>query len=399
MTAASTQDVDQPCRDAAHAALASLPITAHTLLPLLTISSPPPPASEGNRHKKRRGSLSSPTPAAVSGGAGLGAGFSTFLATLEVLQWKDDVADAVQIVPQLQLTVEDILKSISHSTSAAAAAQEEADASGTLDTTVLPPPTAAALQEEAEQRSATVASQAYALQLALALMNTLAERTLSSSITPTSMEIDDDDDDAKKKKKPTPSKTTSKKSSTVENHHHQGFDIGVAVHCAQAAPDAAVRSAALKLIGTLAAVMPEDALNHVLTVVAVVGDASAAELFDAHSSAVAAQSLGAVAAAWMRSGGDMQQLVDAVVAAVAAAPALRRLSLVRALAGALPEIDGGCLVLLGLLQLQLDATHEGDDDDDDDDDEEWGVTLATALLQQVRIYKFNSTIFEGVDEE
>ena len=357
LTSASTQDPDQACRDAAHASLASLPLTADVIIPLLTISIPDETDSKITpRRKRRAGDAEITTPTGVVA-AGRAAGFPTLISTLEVLQWKDDVEDDVKMIPQLQNTLNEVLQALAAHTVATSSGDGE-----TGDVVV---------EEDEEELSATHAAQAYTLQLSLALLHSLARRQVHS--VPPAEQV------AATAVAATPagkgkSAAAAKKSSTAVGHP---FDISVAVKCAQAAPDAAVRSAALGLVGTLAAAMPQAALDHVLAVVSVVGDASS-ELLDAHSSAVAAQTLGAVASAWVSSGGDEKQLVNAVVGAAAGAPAPRRLPLLHALVTALPGVSGMCMVVLGLLQWQL-AVVEGEGTETE---EHSGLSLAKALLQQ-----------------
>ena len=362
LTSASTQDPDQACRDAAHASLASLPLTADVIIPLLTISIRDETDSKITpRRKRRAGDAETITPTGVVA-AGRAAGFPSLISTLEVLQWKDDVEDDVKMIPQLQNTLNEVLQALAAHTVATSSGDGE-----TGDVVV---------EENEEERSATHAAQAYTLQLALALLHSLARRHVHSVPPAEQVAATAVAATPAGKGKSTAAAAAAKKSSTAVGHP---FDISVAVKCAQAAPDAAVRSAALGLVGTLAAAMPQAALDHVLAVVSVVGDASS-ELLDAHSSAVAAQTLGAVASAWVSSGGDEKQLVNAVVGAAAGAPAPRRLPLLHALVAALPGVSGMCMVVLGLLQWQL-AVVEGEGTETE---EHSGLSLAKALLQQVR---------------
>lgn len=391
LVAASTQDSDQGCRDAAHASLASLPLTADILIPLLTVESTEDgaaPASSGKmtgpaRRKQRRASHEPSSPAAAAAptpAGGLGAGFSSFLATLEVLQWKDDVENAIQLVPQLQNALEKVLDSLARH----AAATKEQNNGGCGDGDGQQGEQNGIVLDDDGDSSGMQAAQAYAMQLTLALLHTLARHHVHPAAVSAGLLEPTGAAARKGKKKAGPSATSD-----------TPFDIAVAVRCAQDAPDVAVRSAALSLVGTLAAAMPQAALGHVLTIVSVVGDASS-ELIDAHSSAVAAQCLGAVATAWVSSGGDAQELVDAVVGCAAAAPVPRRLPLLRALAAALPEVAGMCMVLLGLLNRHIvdeAAVEEAKkkkkkkqakdvQEDDEDEDDQWALSAAKALLQK-----------------
>ena len=349
------------------------------------------------RRKQHRTSLdtSSPAAAGVKNGGGLGLGFPSFLAILEVLQWKDDVENAVELVPQLQNALEELLDSIAHHAAAAAREQTELN-NGVGDGASGHGHDDAAILDDESDSSGMQAAQAYAMQLTLALLHTLARHHVQpAAAVPAGVVLEPTTGTAPKGRK---------KGGPANNKNGHPFDIAVPVRCAQAAPDAAVRSAALSLVGTLATAMPLAALEHVLTVISVVGDASS-ELVDAHSSAVAAQCLGAVASAWISSGGDPQELVDAVVSSAVAAPAPRRLPLLRALVAALPEVSGLCMVLIGLLNRHVvdknaqeekkkkrknkkqasQAKHAKDDDQEEDDEEDiqWTLSAARSLPQKV----------------
>jgi U3 small nucleolar RNA-associated protein 10 len=401
LVAASTQDSDQGCRDAAHASLASLPLTADILIPLLIVESNEDVSTPGNnsgkmtvaaRRKQRRTSHepSSPAAGATPTNAGsLGAGFPSFLAILEVLQWKDDIENAISLVPQLQNALNNLLGSLARHAAATKEQNNGDDGEGQQGEQ-----SGIVLDDDGDSRGMQ-AAQAYAMQLILALLHTLARHHVHPAavsaglLEPTATA---NAAAASKGKKKTRDSTTS----------DTPFDISIAVRCAQDAPDVAVRSAALSLVGTLATAMPQAALGHVLTVVSVVGDASS-ELIDAHSSAVAAQCLGAVVTAWISSGGDAQELVHAVIGCAAAAPAPRRLPLLGALVAGLPEVSGMCMVLLGLLNRHLvdkaaveDAKkkkkkkqHAKDVEEDEEEEEEdtrWSLVAAKALLQKVRYF-------------
>lgn len=164
-----------------------------------------------------------------------------------------------------------------------------------------------------------------------------------------------------------------------------GFDFELAVRAAQAAPDGAVRNAALSLVGALATAAPHAALSHVLDVVAVVGESSATQN-DAHSSQVAAQALAAVVPAWVAGGNTLEQLVARVVEAAPRVPAHRRLPVLAALVSALPDVEGLSVVLALLLEhmaaarkQQGSAAAAGEEDEG-----AWAGTVASGLLQQVR---------------
>lgn len=398
LVAASTQDSDQECRDAAHAALVSLPLTADILIPLLVFESDKDevaPGSSGKtsgaaRRKQRRASHepSSPTAEATPTTAGgLGAGFPSFLATLEVLQWKDDVENAILLVSPLQNALDSLLNSLARH--AAATREQNNGAAGAGDDDdegQQGEQNGIVLDDNSGDSSGMQAEQAYAMQLTLALLHTLARHHVDPAAAVSAGLLEPTGAAASKGKKKARASSTS----------DTPFNIEIAVRCAQNAPDAAVRSAALSLVGTLAAAMPQAALGHVLTVVSVVGDASS-ELIDAHSSTVAAQCLGAVVTAWMSSGGDAQELVNAVIGSAAAAPAPRRLPLLSALAAGLPEISGMSMVLLALLNRHLidnaaveeakkKKRKQAKDAEEDDEDAQWTLSAAKALLHKASYF-------------
>jgi hypothetical protein len=208
---------------------------------------------------------------------------------------------------------------------------------------------------------------AYAMQLTLTLLQTLATRHAGGAAPPPPSAAK-----AGKKAAPRPPPAAAAAAAPSEL-----FDLGLAVRCAQRAPDPAVRSAALGLVATLAAAAPQAALAHVLDVVAAVGD-SAAALSDAHSSLVGAQALGAVARAWVSGGGPLDGLVAAVVAAAPEVPAQRRLPVVGALVAALPEVQGLAAVLAELVErLAEGAVGRAQEAS------EWAAELGRGLLQQV----------------
>jgi hypothetical protein len=149
------------------------------------------------------------------------------------------------------------------------------------------------------------------------------------------------------------------------------FDLALVVRCAQAAPDAGARNAALALVEPLAAADPRGALAHALGVLGALG---AGPALDAHSEAVAAAALGAVGRAWAAAGGPLAGLADAAAEAVLAMPARRRLPLLAALLRALPPSEGLAALVAALLKLQAGAEAGADGPPE----------LADALARQVR---------------
>lgn len=321
---ASARDHNDVCRSAAQKALSLIPLSSELLRPLLTVAAKHTEGPSKTPALRRRKILGGKEISNVGNHDAVvdGEGFRTCLATLEVLQWKaEDVPDVERLVDPLQIILRDLLST------AVNAVQDSDTVEGTND--------------DAEANTVSQAARAYAMQLALAVLHVVAQRHNTNAV--------------------------------------NVFDIDVALRCAQQAPDSTVRSTALTFVGALAAVDPPAVLKHALEIVAVIKDASSGgELLDSHSTNAAASTLEAVASAWVRGGGDAGQLITAVVEAVSNAPPQRRLSLVRALAGALPEDSGPWMVALGLLERGLIKMQ-----DSEEVPATMEIDLATALVLQV----------------
>lgn len=113
-------------------------------------------------------------------------------------------------------------------------------------------------------------------------------------------------------------------------------------------------------------------------------------------SQVAAQALQAILPAWTGAGKSLQQLSEAVVAALPRVSPHRRLPLLSGLVSALPEVEGLCSVLALLLDtavVQQAAAAAGDTRMTDTDavaaaaeevEPAWAADLAAELMEQVR---------------
>ena len=354
LTTAAARDRDDGCRAAASASIASAPLSAPVVIPFLSYH-PSTGVDVLKSPKKQRGTKSSPTTTIAIATATTTTNISSLVATLEVLQWKEGIEDEIEMVPCLQSTLRALLHSLrlSGSGSGNGGGGEHRQ------------------EEEEEEDGQQTAARLFAIQLSLALLSSLAKTHLGT----------------------TTSDTTTKNSKAAEQ-----FDIALAVLCAQQTLDSAVRSSALHLISILASAMPRAALSHVLPVVSVVRDTSGEALLDASSTAVAAQALHAVACAWLQREDDesnsnsIEQLVDAVVEAVCAAPptSSRRLALLWAVVSATAGEggDGASIarglqwMLLALLQRQV-SVHAGGRQEKGNEEEEGGglLALANALLQ------------------
>jgi hypothetical protein len=167
------------------------------------------------------------TLAAAAAGPVLAADLDAAIAALELLLWKEDVADKQQLLLQpLQVLLQlltPLMGSIAESYTeedAATAVDEPADAAAAADDGLAP----AAV--------ASPSAAGYAAQLALATLEQLAKE---------------------------------------DNAAAAAVDPGLVLSCAAAAPDGAVRNAALLLLAVLSQQSPEDVLGHVLQVRACLG--------------------------------------------------------------------------------------------------------------------------------
>lgn len=143
------------------------------------------------------------------------------VATLELLQWKENVQQSLLLVPALQAIAEAQLAQLS----AAAAA-------------------AAGGEEQAAELAAAAAEVVYVLQLCLSALRSLAQALRKASVSGGAP--------------PSAAKQKGKKGKTQQQPESPAaFDLGLAVRAAQLAPDGAVRNAALALVTELAAGMPQ----------------------------------------------------------------------------------------------------------------------------------------------
>ena len=265
------------------------------------------------------------------------------VAALELLQWKEDVQGWEALVPALQAALAATLDS-----GASGVGSPGAEAEGSL-------------------AGGRLMAVSYVMQLALAALLAIVRRGPAAPPA-----------------QPATAKKGGKHAQQQQQQPLHAFDFELAVRAAQAAPDGAVRNAALSLVGALATAAPHAALSHVLDVVAVVGESSATQN-DAHSSQVAAQALAAVVPAWVAGGNALEQLVAKVVAAAPRVPAHRRLPVLSALVSALPGVEGLSVVLALLLEHMAAARkQQGSAAASKEDEGAWAGAVASGLLQQVR---------------
>lgn len=196
-----------------------------------------------------------------------------------MLQWRQDVQDAILLMPALQRILQLLLAAL------------QSDESGT------PTPASASL---------LLTSGNYSVQLVLSALNVVTAAT----------------------------------SNLAQQHlQHQQLhqaNLELAVCCAQSIPSTAVHSAALEFVNTLASRLPLVVLSKALDIVAIAGQAAAG---DNHAAVVASQVLHAVAATWLQSGAALEDLASAVLYAAADLPHHRQLEFVRALTSALPQVS------------------------------------------------------------
>ncbi|MEW5318749.1 MAG: hypothetical protein WDW38_009944 [Sanguina aurantia] len=118
----------------------------------------------------------------------------------------------------------------------------------------------------------------------------------------------------------------------------QQFDLSLAVKAAQEAPDSAVRNAALSLVAALATLKPDDALGHVLQVIALVNVSSIGGE-DSHGQAMAAAAVSAIVPAWLAGGRDASSLWAAVIPSLEGIVAHRRLPLLAMLLSSMTQVQ------------------------------------------------------------
>ncbi|KAF8067371.1 hypothetical protein HT031_002419 [Scenedesmus sp. PABB004] len=321
---AHATDGDAACRAAARAALERLPVSAGMLLPLLARvggaagGAPPTPAPKAKRARRASsaasGSGSQAEAMDVDGGAApagpvAAADLDAATAALELLQWKEAVAGRAALAAPLQALLRALLPRMGsvaerHGGSdddepggdAGDAGGEAADAEG---------------EPAAGAGAASASAAGYAAQLALLVLDALAQEAQAAGAPP-------------------------------------GVDAGLVLLAASAAPDGAVRNAALQLLAVLARSAPERVLEYVLQALAVIQH-SAAFQADAHSQAVAAAALAALVPAWLAGGRRSEELWAALIDALPGLPGPRRLRLLEALQGALPQEAGlpvGLLIMM-----------------------------------------------------
>ncbi|GFR47970.1 hypothetical protein Agub_g9794, partial [Astrephomene gubernaculifera] len=322
LLARSEGDPDESVRAAARASLEVIPLSAELIAPLVN----PPvaaagatqqlePAATGRAKKKSKKGENAPAadaaPAAApaaSAPAPDTASLRDAVAALELLQWRTGISKPYLLVTACQALLQR-LQPIVGSIASTLRAEDEVDAD--VDAV-------AVVDTEGDGSGAKSSLAGYAATLALQALTALAG--------------DADVDMA------------------ADGGQQQSFDLELAVKTAREAPDAAVRNAALGLLASLAARMPEAALSHVLQVLAVVHQ-SAALQDDEHSRAVGATALAAVVPAWVAAGQRSAALWEQVVVALPSLPAHRRLDLLLALMRALPKVEEGLSEgLLVLLQ-------------------------------------------------
>ena len=282
-------------------------------------------SSTTNRHKHARKNESKMKDMGADFGDALYSDIQRYIWLVEFLQWRlDDILGSVSLVKPVQATLTHLFSGC------------RSDASSTND-------------GSGNER----AQQLYALQLTVGILQSLAKLLADAGA----------------------------------DRDMQAFDIDLAISCAQFAPDAAVRSEALRLISVLASTMPQAVLDHALRVVTVLENASAfGDFIDAHSINLACQTLTAVGKAWIDGGRDVQSLVRTVVGATIKAHAIQQLPLLRALETALREsnVPSTSHVIFSLLShAMLSLTAAGQEVAYKEDDTLL-ISLAKKILQKVR---------------
>jgi hypothetical protein len=253
---ASAADADAAGRALARAALEALPVNASALLPLLA---PPAAAAAGGgkqpRAKRARGGgAGGAGPMDVDGSGGAAAGELSDLAVsaLELLQWKD-VAGAPALVAPLHALLAVLLPrlgsiAVPHGGPGAAGGASDGDESGGEESG------ADGSGDAGDGDAGGSAAAGYACQLAL-----LALRRLALTAAPAAAPAPAAPMPARKKK-------GAAAAAAPEAGLPEGFDVAMVLRVLAAAPDAALRNAALSLLEVLARAAPAAMLEHVLEV-------------------------------------------------------------------------------------------------------------------------------------
>jgi hypothetical protein len=374
----ASRDEDDGCRQRASEVLASIPLPSSVLLPLLAIHEPAHNSYKNSNSNSNNVDINMPpmtsqSPTSVSGKKNASTtsngGSSSYkkkrskrngpsaagevvvmssdkveevLAVLELLQWKENVPDSIELVASVQSIALYLLDLLS----AEANKQEGGGEDKKYD--------------DGDELNSALPVAGYGLRLATSALDLLAYRHLSTAA-------------AAAQSKKTPKKTATTMAP---------FNMSLAVRCAQEAPDSSTQTAALSLVSTLALSNPKDALQHVLDIVAVVGGTGTK--YDAHSSKIAGATLAAVVPAWLQSKWPVGQLASAVATASKDAPIDRRMSLMQGLADALPDKIGGLVAVI--IALLKEAS--GDDTADDTEKEQGSNSreVAAVLIRKVGLF-------------
>lgn len=245
-------DGSPACRAAARECLQQLPVSAAMLLVLLHAavgssqapaagSTPAQPKAKRARKSSAHGADTSSLQVQSSGvlsqdAAGQqpvsAAALDAAVAALEFMQWRDNIPDRQQLVQPLQQLLRGVVPLMG--TIAESHQEEEADAEGTVLAAAASPAEAGDVGEATAGSAGAVSASAagYAAQLVLLVLEQLVTEQLTAGA-----------------------------GVVVGN-----VDVELVLSCASAAPDGAVRNAALVLLAALGRLSPDDVLEHVLKV-------------------------------------------------------------------------------------------------------------------------------------
>ncbi len=233
MLHASSSDSDEACRAAAHRALADAPVSAASLVDILSMEPSAPPRTPA---KKARAETA----------AGRTSSLDDCVAVLELLQWKANVQNGVQLVGSLSSLLPYLLAIAREAAPATTVGEEETSSryagitnrgfanvlSTNFDTSAWLCTRGSKFVGRINKCDCMICrpvAAAYALQLALSALQLVAAR-----------------------------------------HAHEGaadsVDLELVLQCAREAPGSMARTAALTLLAQLASVLPRFTLEHVLEV-------------------------------------------------------------------------------------------------------------------------------------
>lgn len=134
---------------------------------------------------------------------------------------------------------------------------------------------------------------------------------------------------------------------SVKDDIHDKFDLMLLVECARSTKDGITRNHIFSLLSTIARVLPDEILDHILDILTVIGE-SAVTQFDNHSQRVFEDLISAVVPCWLSKKDNTNKLLEIFINVLPEVASHRRLSIIVHLLRTLGERSslGSLLVLL-----------------------------------------------------